>query len=237
MRKFISLSFIKNYRIFCFQKLQFCRFFFGLLACLFAVNVSYAKSNICEGFLGNQKTEDSMALEAKGIDDNVVAFPASHTPYLNELNQTLDKARSLIHKTKELNFIAKSKYDHLLEDLDELSTKLDKKSKHETFIDIIGKWHSFSLKLEENIAVYEGLSLSDQKLYFEKMKLPISFMTSHFITFLETKHLKFDYERLRSILIYMDRLEANTDFFLYLYEFEKQVLKFFSKDEFINCKA
>lgn len=157
--------------------------------------------------------------------------------YPSVVVQTLSQARAVMDKAKAMHFISSSKYDHLIDDLSELTLGLDKKSKHETFLGIIQNWSVFALKLESQITAYEKLSLEDQKKYFEKMKLPISFMTSHFITFLETKHLKFNYKRMNSILIYMNKISSEEDLILYLYEFEKQVLKFFSVNEFINCKA
>ncbi len=160
-----------------------------------------------------------------------------NTDYPEKLSNTLSKARAILDKSKNLKFISNSKYIHLLEDLEELSKNLNKKSENQSFTEIINKWNDFSLILKKQIQSFERLPEIEQKLYFEKMKLPISFMTSHFITFLETKHLKFSYQRMYSILKFTSELEENSDLILFLFEFEKQVLKFFSKNEFIDCLA
>lgn len=218
------------------------------LICLFAfigfkTEAQIQSINSCQSFLLDNALTDSdtatAALENPIPADNlnIGAESLEELGYPKLLVDTLLKVRQLMDKSKSLKFITKSKYDHLLEDLEELSKELNKKSKNESFMEMIKKWYEFSLLLEKQIQAFEGLDLNQQRLYYEKMKLPISFMTSHFITFLETKHLKFSYQRIYSILKYMVDLDSNSDLVLYLYQFEKQVLKFFSRNEFLDCQA
>ena len=68
--------------------------------------------------------------------------------YPQKLVDTLGKARAMMDKAKELNFITKSKYDHLLEDLEELSQELDKKSKYANFMEMTTQLYDFATRLE-----------------------------------------------------------------------------------------
>jgi hypothetical protein len=204
----------------------------------FSAYAESANLNICSQFLVKSVISNSKDKEAKEwIDASEEKFRLEESGYPIEVIKTLDRARGVMEKAKSLHFVSKSKYDHLLEDLDMLSADLDKKSKNQTFLAMINNWNVFALRLEAQIKNYEIMDLNKQKKYFQKMKLPILFMTSHFITFLETKHTKFEYRRMNSMLVFMNKMNPDDDLLLYLFEFEKQVLKFFSTNEFINCKA
>lgn len=218
------------------------------LICLFIFVCSRTEAQIqsvnsCQSFLLDNVLADSasttVSLENPISADNLNngAESLENLGYPKLLVDTLLKVRQLMDKSRSLKFISKSKYDHLLEDLEELSKELNKKSNNESFMEMIKKWYDFSLLLEKQIQAFEDLEQGQQRLYFQKMKLPISFMTSHFITFLETKHLKFSYQRMYTILKSILEKDLDKDLILFLYQFETQVLKFFSKVEFIDCQA
>jgi hypothetical protein len=203
-----------------------------------SATTAFANTNSCSEYLVGLGVKISDSNSFIDLNNNTNdRFKLEKSGYPTEVVRTLVKAREIMDKAKALHFVSKSKYDHLLEDLEILSEGLDKKSKNQTFLEMINNWFSFALSLEAKITDYEKMDLKDQKPYFQKMKLPIAFMTSHFITFLETKHTKFEYRRMNSMLVFMNKMNQSSDLLLYLFEFEKQVLKFFSTNEFINCKA
>lgn len=231
MRKFISLIFI----ILCVSVTTYGH---GLMPTTTGTTPSSPSCSVYLGTVHKVESFDIVINEDTSHPRPVnVNKPLNGYGYPQKLEDTLYKVRKVLDTAKELKFIAKSKHEHLLDDLEELSKELDKKAQNETFMAIIEKWSLFAETLETQIQSFQALSETQQKLYFEKMKLPVAFMTSHFITFLETKHLKFNYLRMHTVLKYMTELDSKADLVLYLYEFEKQVLKFFSKKEFINCNA
>lgn len=201
-----------------------------------AVNSSWASEELsCGVFLLKPTSHKSVTVQPSVVEQ--LLETKNFTDAKANSLQTLEGVKSLLEKAKAHGFFTKSKYDHLLDDLNELENVLDKKTNHESFNFIMGHWTVFLKELKQQFDAYLQLSPADQKLYFAKMQLPLTFMTSHFVTFLETSHLKFKYQRMAQVLKSINAGDRSEGLTLFLYHFEKQVLKFFSLKEFLNCQA
>ena len=194
----------------------------------------------CVSYLTPRGSADNLSPNTVGEElDQAIAkvdIETSPSPMTIAI-QTLEGAKVLLQKAKDHGFFTKSKFEHLMDDLTELEAVLNKKTQNESFNYLMKQWAQFLQDLNLQFDQYLKLGPAGQKTYFTKMQMPLVFMSSHFVTFLETSHLKFKYQRMNQVLKAMNSKNASQDITLYLYQFEKQILKFFSLKEFLSCKA
>lgn len=162
---------------------------------------------------------------------------AEITDTQTSIGELIEEVEALIDQALEIKLLKKSESKHLKSDLAELKEEKILKESHPTTQFLLSQWRSFISQTKTQLEAYKQLDKKEQKKWKSKMELPLYFATGHFIVFLETNNKSFDYAKMATILKVMNSDAVQTDLKLYLYAFEKQVLRFFSLKEFRLCKA
>lgn len=149
-------------------------------------------------------------------------------------NPNIEKSLQILELLKTHGLINEKKYKHAKEDIEAGLEQIKKKKGNPAFDEILGKWEKHlenSLQLNKK---FLELPLDEQKVWKEKLETYLFFGVGHFVTFLESSDKKV-YKKINSILDHMNSLDVS-DPKIIMFEFEKQVMRFFSKKEFKRCK-
>jgi len=167
------------------------------------------------------------ALSCKNLLGNKVSIPAKHS--------TIALSEKSLNLMKELRLINESEFNHFKEDLLAGQSEIDSKIQHESFKEVLTKWETFLKKIDPEIEKFKTLTTKEQKNWKKKMRTLLFFNVGHFVTFLESSDLKV-YKKSNTMLDSLNALPEGADLKVYMFEMEKEVMKYFSIDEFNKCK-
>lgn len=161
------------------------------------------------------------------------------TDFLTKIEKTsphrlIEKSQKNLDAMRELGLVNEKQYRHYKEDLLAGKDQIDKKQGHEVFAEILKRWELFLDRSSDVVEEYRKMSPSDKKKWKEKINLVLFFSVGHFVTFLESDK-KNVYQKTKSILDHMNALPSDVASLVFLFEFEKQVMRFFSLKEFRRC--
>ncbi len=150
-------------------------------------------------------------------------------------HETIQASLRVLDTLKNEGLIKPKDYKHAKEDLEAGEEQIQKKAGHASFDQILEKWSKYLSSLEAQLTKYKKLTATEQKVWRSKLQLALFFGVGHFVTFLESSNPNV-YSKINSILSHMNTLPTDLDSKVFLFELEKQVLKYFSIKEFVKCR-
>jgi len=169
------------------------------------------------------------------ITESSFAISCSNLLTQSKVHRAIEKSEKSLNLLLELGLIKKSEFKHYKEDLLAGQDQINAKKHHKSFQEVLNKWETFFLKIDSQLDSFQSYSKKDKELWKEKMKTLLFFNVGHFVTFLESSDVKV-YQKSNAMLDRMISLPENADLKIYLFEMEKEVMKYFSLKEFKKCK-
>ena len=156
------------------------------------------------------------------------------------LKEVTANAIKILNLMKKTGLIKDEHYfSHAKKDLENTEEEIERKMDNEIFENLLSKWAALMDKTLAQFENYDNLSTKDKEVWAYKLEVIGKFSIGQFVTFVETEGkitAKSLYKIQNQILMYMNALPDNAGFKIFSYELEKQIKRFFSITEIINCK-
>ncbi|MCJ8275707.1 MAG: hypothetical protein HRT44_04415 [Bdellovibrionales bacterium] len=159
-----------------------------------------------------------------------------HEVLFEQIESMLDMAQSLQLFARTQRGRDKE-VEHIRSDLEGIKRHLASRISRQNYaLEYLQKWESFNAFWLKKAQEFQQLPPARQAQLKEYMELPISFSLKHFISFFEASHhMKWKFERLDTFLdIHTKHPNVSVETALFL--FNRQVLKFYSRWDFLRCK-
>lgn len=147
----------------------------------------------------------------------------------------VDASLRILNVLLDEGFIKPKQFKHAKEDLEAGREQIRSKRDQASFKEILNEWTIYLETMELQIKNYKKMNEKDQKAWAEKLHLAAFFGVGHFVTFLESSNTNV-YSKINHILKHMNALPKDIDVKVFLFELEKQVMRYFSVKEFKKCK-